>query len=393
MAITSYFVSGPDIPNRRTYDDGRVESSSGSHRDVSLTVDRRGGPGNHIDPQNHTWSKSSRDVTLGSGRYFGGGPSQNYSWSGGWPVTIPTDPWSLFGIDSGALQTAAYNECINKIVDSLRGSTDLSIDAAQISKTMALNKDIGKLLSETTALAVAVDNERRKKGLTGARKFVNPFTQRGPLKAISLASTAWLTYVYGIKPTLSSIYDAVSHCRNHYFNLGYRITKSRSFTEGGTRQLNGYPDGNWNMRLQGQMTQRCRVGVRLKIPDNATTNAARLTSLNPASIAWELVPYSFVVDWAYNIGGYLRGLETAIVYDSYYQGGYITASSFYQVSAQAVCVASNEQGFYTGAFEKRDMNRQNSGSFPTPKPPVWKPQLGSGRLLNAAALLGVFIKR
>lgn len=33
---------------------------------------------------------------------------------------------------------------------------------------------------------------------------------------------------------------------------------------------------------------------------------------NPLELAWELIPYSFVIDWAFNVGNVLSGLDALI---------------------------------------------------------------------------------
>jgi hypothetical protein len=115
------------------------------------------------------------------------------------------------------------------------------------------------------------------------------------------------------------------------------------------------------------------------------------TSLNPASIAWENVPYSFVVDWFVDIGGYMRAAETAMLFRSRFIRGYVTQTQYVSMNER---VNSSKRG----ANDFVQCNMYASGvvvtvsrlllmEFPFPRRPSFKADLGSGRLLNAAALL------
>jgi len=70
---------------------------------------------------------------------------------------------------------------------------------------------------------------------------------------------------------------------------------------------------------------RCRMGVTVRIsnPNAALANALGL--INPASVAWEAVPFSFVADWFGNIGQFLSSATDFVGFDV--SRGYTTAST------------------------------------------------------------------
>lgn len=52
-----------------------------------------------------------------------------------------------------------------------------------------------------------------------------------------------------------------------------------------------------------------RAGCRVKLTNPNLFLASNMGLTNPASIAWELVPFSFVVDWFVNVGDYIKSFS------------------------------------------------------------------------------------
>lgn len=120
-------------------------------------------------------------------------------------------------------------------------------------------------------------------------------------------------------------------------------------------------------------------------------NMPQLTGLmDPASIAWELLPYSFVVDWFIPIGGYLqnlalaRGIEGTFVtskfrYWRFNRSTFIGAPGF--PTPQNVACSALLQGCH--------LTRTVSSSLTVPLP-SWQPitkSLSARHCINAIALL------
>jgi hypothetical protein len=119
-------------------------------------------------------------------------------------------------------------------------------------------------------------------------------------KVASDAGGLWLEYSFGWKPLVDDIYSAVQVLQQP---LRSKIVKGRA--KGSvvvTTVINPtyYRTYTWLDRFQ----MRARVIVDSWIGWKA--NELGLT--NPLSIAWEVVPFSFVVDWFVPIGKYLQSL-------------------------------------------------------------------------------------
>jgi len=334
-----------------------------SHHTLSVSG---GGPGNHSDPVAFRFDKAI-NTALPSVAGWADGSGTTTVYKG---ILGHTMPGNLATWHDSEL-TDAYNKALSKLNESLRGSLDLSIDAFQAKQTARIGADCKQVLKTFMFRPRAVN---RLRGI----------------------GSAYLLWVYGIKPLLQDIHDTVKHSANHYLNEG-QVFKARHTNKvvNADMPYDGWPDYTFSARWSATCSYRCEIGVSMVIPDNALTNVARLTSLNPVSIAWELVPYSFVVDWFYNIGGYVRDLETALVYNSYFRSGYVSYS--YKENAH---MTGNRKAQYLPSYGTvsaqgswSGLNRVILESYPTPQRPVLKANLGSQRLLNAAALLSNFLGR
>lgn len=270
-----------------------------------------------------------------------------------------------------------YNATLDRVNDQLRGNLDLAIDAAEAGSTT-----------------------RMIKGLSKATRYIKGF---GPKRW----ANEWLEYQYGWKPLLSDIYGAAEESRRTVLSgLGRVQARHRTLVPvnypkniPGSKIFMSFPtfDPTWT---KGQSEVGCKIGMAFTVNDGF--DPARWASLNPISIAWELCPYSFVVDWFYDIGGYLRNLETALLYNTAFKEGYV--SEWARLVAEYRCVGSLD-GYSTGSY-KHDyiwdvayarrwcqFRRTVLSSYPFPRIPSFKADLGSSRLISAAALLGQFLKR
>lgn len=64
-----------------------------------------------------------------------------------------------------------------------------------------------------------------------------------------------------------------------------------------------YSEDRWDMRV------RTRQGCVVHITNPNLALANQLGLLNPAALAWEIVPFSFVADWFVNVGDWLQGFS------------------------------------------------------------------------------------
>jgi hypothetical protein len=111
---------------------------------------------------------------------------------------------------------------------------------------------------------------------------------------------------------------------------------------------------------------------------------------SPASLAWELVPFSFVADWFVDLRGILRLLDSAMGFTPYDIVSF-TRSYSYAVSASVTgsrinpCNGTPLYIYPAGQVEFKHYER----SLVTDKSywPVWKPRFGNNQMAISASLI------
>jgi hypothetical protein len=123
-----------------------------------------------------------------------------------------------------------------------------------------------------------------------------------------VASDSWLAYQYGIRPLISDLSGSVSE----YYKIRaakplvvkHSVSASNDERAGGT--LHGsFPSSTYVTTA----TQHARVVSYTTFVDDASfwdVEANRLGLTNPVLLAWELIPYSFVIDWFIGVGDFLQ---------------------------------------------------------------------------------------
>lgn len=267
----------------------------------------------------------------------------------------------------------AYNKALDKFYEQVRGSIDISIDLAEVGKSRKLILDCLKLIKEINVTLHKL-------------KTLNP----------KVWGQLWLAYIYGIKPTMSTIYESFQRM----FEVGkvyYSIKSTGAVKSTIKGDVASVMDSRVRDIYRFDISQRCRIRGVIVIDDGALDTLAGFTSLNPASIAWELTPFSFVADWFLGIGGYIRNVESSLLYASSFVEGSVTDSVLVSGYCSALGVYT-ENGNKTVRYNVTNYYRESRksrtvlSSSPYPRPIQLKADLGASRLTSAASLLSTTLK-
>nr|QDH86744.1 MAG: hypothetical protein H4Bulk46826_000003 [Leviviridae sp.] len=341
-------------------------------------------PGDRIHP--NPWNYTRRSFREWSTRRSGG---EVRSWD--FPFGVRRDLW----IDTGTMpncfgyrqpewdnRDAAYNGALSKLNDKVRGNLDLGVSLAEAGQTKRMIKSLDKVVKFAKIQRFGV-------GLSDLSR--------------SLAN-GWLEWQYGWRPLLSDVYGALDEGQNiimkqlKHFKARETFQTDRSYAN--TVTIDSVDGFTSTGRVNGK--QSCTISLMLEIPDERF-DLARWTSLNPVSLAWELIPYSFVVDWFVDVGGMMRNLETALAYGSRFRSGYVSEINVWnseeRIDSQVVTNPFGVNGQQVqikrldAKLEWTEFRRSILGSYPFPRLPSFKADLGSSRLFSAAALLRQLLKR
>ncbi len=311
--------------------------------------------GDFRNPNNHSYTVSNGTYYSGSGSTYT--DSKNY--------TNETGVYSGLGYPSAVVPSSSfgYNRALGKLYDAYRGSLDLSIDAGQLRQTKSMFNAVEK-----------------------AEAF---FVRRASL--IKKAGSAWLEYVYGWKPLLHDIYDIADNAARS--PGGYlSVTRARDVLRNDdTVTQRAYPYTYVTRTLD-----KVAVAFSVTYQTRGGFDISRWSSLNPVSIAWELMPYSFVVDWFYDVGGYMRSLESALISNKNFVGGYVSILNRREVQRNRGFGFTSGGVIYkealVGYASQTVFSRSKLTAPPLPRSPTLRSDLGASRLLSAASLLSQFLK-
>lgn len=137
------------------------------------------------------------------------------------------------------------------------------------------------------------------------KRFHNEY-KRDP---VSAASNTWLEVQYGWRPLLNDAYGAAQAFAAH--NLGESPKRVKVSASGQQSVVIPFMSklGLETKVLNNDYTVRVRRVAELQVSSPVFATASALGLTNPLSLAWNLLPFSFVVDWFIPIGTFLGNLD------------------------------------------------------------------------------------
>jgi len=222
-----------------------------------------------------------------------------------------------------------------------------------------------------------------------------------PLKSVA---ENWLALQYGWKPLLADIHGALRSFANYCIQEPevVRSVKSSSRLCSKTTSEVG-TTSSWYVKtgeLRVATYSSCRMGFRYTIDSKLKAFAAQTGFTNPINLAWEVLPYSFVVDWFLPIGPYL---ETLSAFDGLafldgwvtnatvqYTSGYHNYHGRFPVQQNPEDTKFTKQARYWREYIV--ISREKLFSFPSATMPTFKNPLSVTHVLNGLALLRAAFK-
>lgn len=258
----------------------------------------------------------------------------------------------------------SYNRALAKVYERIRSGTDLSVSVAEAGQTF-------KMLKSAVTLGHLIGS-------------VNP----------SNWSKRIVEFQLGWRPLVADLYGATEEVLK-------RVPQMLALTERASAKDDRVVITKLPMEDQNRSEKsyhRTQIQMVYTPSTSYVDNFARFTSLNPVSVAWELVPFSFLLDYVFNIGSFLRMAESSIVLSGFSQGT-ITRTSLLEVAedriGNGVRQSSNNSaliGSWKGYRSNRTKDRTVFDALPVPRAPVFRVRMGASRIITVAALLDVFMR-
>jgi hypothetical protein len=269
----------------------------------------------------------------------------------------------------------AQFKALRKLIEKAESNiaANLAQDFAQIGQTTRLIANTATRLRKSI---VAL----KKGNIPGAidqlwRGHMPRYRGKGPSIGKSVASN-WLELQYGWKPLINDVresMEALKRLNSSSSPLVRRVTASATVESTVTSPIMHRVITSSRAGTHTVVTQtRAKYVLRYKIDDKLKAFLAQTGFTNPINLGWEIVPFSFVVDWFLPIGPYL---ETLSSWDGlvFLEGSF---SRFTRGSAtSAVDFTGSANGINyedRGRFRRQTilLNRERLTSFPTAQLPT-----------------------
>lgn len=357
--------------------------------------------GNYRTPNNHSYRSVRSRGYIGSTKTYAGGRLQR-SVTGSQPFPFSYTHLFPAGFEGHAL-TAALSDAYEK----LRGNVDLSVDLVQWRQTLKMVSLYRRLVSgiakSAYSLIPKIDNIKSLKrdlsdpqlGKRRARRLTRELN-----RATNALARARLEYTYGWSPTMSTIYE-FAHAAANPPGGGFLVCEGKGNTEYFRRYSRTSISSKVPTVAIVRISERARVKLLYRPPNGVLSDMAKISSLNPVSLLYEATPFSFVLDWAVDVGEWIRILETAFIHRNEFISGDQTITQRCTISD--ICAGVDYlsiDNFKNGNFTVLDLTgigvqtrlaRTGLSSPPVPINPQKQFKFGVGRQLNALALAKVVL--
>jgi len=326
-------------------------------------------------------------------------PSTTYN--NGWGVTLfpfLRAPMQIAGNPFFALvENAALKKLNNNAFTSVQ---------ANLAQTLGEYKQLSRMV-KTTAARITGAVLALKKGQIGnaIERLLDgkppPRMKAGnPSRSKSVASN-WLELQYGWKPLLSDVDGSMRALANYMSQStdSRWVTGSAVLPRVDTLPIKEPASAPNGKKIGDEITTdfyQCRFGIQYRIKDEQTALLSQLGFTSPINLAWELLPWSFVVDWFIPVGDYLKafsggeGLEFVSGYKTLFGRRNLRLYAIYDgpitiaPTSQIRCYANRDQ-------ESVALSRSKLNAWPTPQLPAFRNPFASlnweDKALNALALM------
>jgi hypothetical protein len=209
----------------------------------------------------------------------------------------------------------------------------------------------------------------------------------------------WLAIQYGWLPLLSDVNGAVEELAR---TMTYRPPVGRVTATGKastTVQRTIQPQTNWLPAVVGTRKVNCsaRGFIEYRVSNQLAQIAANTGVANPLSVLWEVIPYSFVVDWFLPVGNYLNNLDYDLGVEFSRGSIGVKSEGTWKIKAQPGTHSASDitETWSGGSIDASTeyFRRFPLSGFPELRPPSFKDPRSLKRVANAISLLRVAFGR
>jgi len=285
------------------------------------------------------------------------------------------------------------SDLVNKSIKKLEKKADADI-SANIAQDIAQFGQLKSLIADNATRIARAITQVKRGNITGALHALgSPKGIRGSSRTRDIAQD-WLSIQYGWKILLKEIDDLMRILANSINNNPpSRSIRAQSEAEDSSVLTHEFSDQHAKSRSEIRTFYRCKIGLKYSVSNQLLAYTQQLGFTNPVNLAYEVLPYSFVVDWFIPIGPYLESISAW--QGMVFKEGYVTQSARQYYNG----VASGSKTTFAGAYVNTSAGsleqewlviaRSRLTSFPRLNLPIPKNPVSLEHALNALALMRV----
>lgn len=224
----------------------------------------------------------------------------------------PSGAWlPNYGLPTGAIDPNfigestpfphAMNRAWSRFVQKVR------TDPAELGTFLAEGREGLEMVARRATGCYRAYRDLRRGDLYGALRNLDLLPDRKTARnqnalkrGIKTASDLWLEYSFGWKPMFGDIYDGCKAITQPVPGGPVSGSGSESY------YYNTYQE--YGLREEWRGKGVCKVGADVFVSNPNLYLLQQMGVANPIEVAWELVPFSFVVDWVFDVGSCLGSI-------------------------------------------------------------------------------------
>lgn len=363
--------------------------------------------GDRIGTLPFSYTKTRRELPKGNfRRIIGSGGAWYQDYTGNIPDFEVGAPYWSIPIFSSMMPADIYSLTDSTLNPSLlSGIKDSKVNLAQC---WAERKQTVNLVTDTATRLAKSFIQLKRGNLPGALnqlgagspslRTVKNFYKGSKRSADQRAASTWLEIQYGWLPLISDVYGSAEFLAqiNNTRKISQKISRK------GSKEFNQtiLTYGGFNDAIRATHTCKGTLNFKSSVTFSVTNQAAKDISAsgisNPLELAWELLPYSFVVDWFLPVGNFLSA------FDATAGCSFVSGTRSFKMSdvMEGKAVGRGNEvplSVYTGSGESKGevdlIGRQAFNSWPTNNLPQFKNPLSYTHMANALSLLTLAFRR
>lgn len=203
---------------------------------------------------------------------------------------------------TGTLENQSKIKAYAKFVDLTREKAELGLAIAERKEALGLIRKRALDLGEAMLFLLTGQFRRFLKRLNLSP---HPKHQRLRRNRPKQAASLWLEYWMGWAPMVADVYAAVDVLQSGYpDDMVVKASASSTAPFNGSAGINHPSEGYWFWYFTAKVKVRYQGTVSVTNPNLYRAN--QLGLVNPVALLWQLIPFSFIVDWFVNVGQFLN---------------------------------------------------------------------------------------